>query len=848
LDAHLYFLYCPLLCGLTVVSFKVMPVKTHYPINARRWKIYQPLIAAAIATTGVINLVAPILAGTLAGIQISNTATATYVAPSGAILEATSNTVKVTVAEVAGITVAPKAIENITAPGGEILPNHELFYVFEVTNTGNADTNFVIPTLTQLNSAIGAGTLGNTTANQVQVQLPGTTTYVDVAGAVGAIAPGESVLVRVPVTVNANAPSGASITVTLGNTSPIGTQNVTYVANSNQDVYTQDADATTAPVNGVVEASAVQQVLVGAKPQAFATILKSHTAYDNNATTANLQDDTLTYGLSLRVEGSPPAGSPGLIPADLIGTSINLGGVQSTRILVSDAIPAGTVLKNAPTAPAGWTVVYSTNDPAATGLAPNDPAVQWVTSVANLSTVKRVGFILDGSVTAGTTVTGFSFSVLTTNVPATGQSIENIAQVLGGTNGAPGVLVYDESGDQNPSNFNDNGTPGSNTPTSGVADSAAQGTDPNSSDSDPSNDNQGLGSGGEVNIFLLLPPGAILNGPENEPGAVGPTDNNDDFTNAEVVPPSSAPGTTLTALTTVEFTNTVNNPGTAAVTDVLLVPRDIASVAGINNDDLPNGAQVEVIYGSINATYTYNSATGTFTFVGGSGAGPVRIPSLAAGASVDYKVKLTLPVGTPLSTDEASPGVLNGGYPVPIVAFSDTGTVNGLPDAGESQNLTIDRLYVGYVRLFKEARILDSAGQPIPGFDAFSTTPPADHVIPGNIIEYRVTYTNITEESTGSGNVILTADQVKVEENGTSATNNWALDNDNLDQDSNNATGIDTSNVQGSATATKGTITFNPSGDRSGLDQATDVTEYINDVGTVAPKETGSLQFRRRIN
>lgn len=74
----------------------------------KKSNIYRSLIAATLVVNGIFQFVAPVLAeGTSAGTSISNTATATYEDPNnpGTTINTTSNTVVVTVAEVAGITV-----------------------------------------------------------------------------------------------------------------------------------------------------------------------------------------------------------------------------------------------------------------------------------------------------------------------------------------------------------------------------------------------------------------------------------------------------------------------------------------------------------------------------------------------------------------------------------------------------------------------------------------------------------------------------------------------------------------------------------------------------------------------
>ncbi|NEO99904.1 MAG: hypothetical protein F6K58_14730 [Symploca sp. SIO2E9] len=850
---------------------------------------YRTLISAALIASGIFQLVAPVLAeGTLAGTNISNQATATYNDPEDINnpLTTVSNTVTVIVAEVAGITVTPVGIENVTASGQPVLPNHELFFDFEVTNVGNAASNIFVPDLTGVNiSETATDTTGSPTAGvtQVQYSTDGGTTFTDVTVGgqfIPTIPAGDSIIVRIPVTVDSDADAGGEITVTLGNTDPIGGQNEPLLAGGaiagNADVSTQDSDDTTAPSNGEREASAQNTILVNAQPIALATIFKSRTAYDN-AGTVPLNDDTLTYDLSLQVEASAPPGSPGIVAADLTGTDINLDGATVSRILVSDAIPEGTVIVGTPVAPADWTPVYSIDNPALSGLAPNDPAVPWTTARPGVDTdIKRVGFVYTGgtTITRGDIVEGFSFQVVTTNVPAEGQTIENIAQVFGqtedgaGTGTGLGDLVYDESGDQNPNNFNDDGTPpADNTPTDGVPDQTVDEADPNSSDNDPDKDNQGTGPGGEVNVFNLLPPGAILNGPDAAPEAIGPTDNNDDFTNQAVTPLNLDGNNQLDAAVTETFTNTVNNPGTNPITDILLAPKDIdGGLGNILPTDIPDGTIVEIVFGNQNAIYEYDNVddpNGVFTLTGGTG--PVRINDLPAGTSVDYTVNVTLPVGTDLSTAQVAPNAdpaanpeLFGGYPVPIVAFSDTGTIDGEPNLGEQQNTTINQIYVGYLRLVKEARILNSDGSERVGFTTDLT---GQQIGSQEIIEYRITYTNISEAQNGTGNVILNAENVQITEDGTidfandglvdptgSDGNNWALDTGDKDSDGDVATSIDTSNVQGQATASQGTITFTPSGDQSGPDQVTDVTVYTNDVGTVPPQTPGSFTFQRRVN
>jgi hypothetical protein len=832
-----------------------MRTPKHHPQN--RQHFYRPLLVATLAIGGFLQFVTPLLAdGTPAGTAIRNTATATYEDPNqpGTPINATSNTVTVTVAEVAGITVTPLATTDVN--GGTVLPNDVINYDFKITNVGNDPTLFFIP-----NSAAvsGPGTQ-QTASGQPLVQITGyiapdgTTTAVapinvtsgattaDLGVTIGANPPGVipagySLVVRVPVQVNTLAPSGAPITVVLGNTgandNTAGTQNQSYpTAPSGNDVYTVDYAGSAAgevagdPANGQREASSRQQVLVGAQPQAFAAVLKTRTNHSPGDPNL-LTDDILTYSLSLRVDATAPVGSSGLTPARLVGTAITLNGSPSTQILVSDAIPTGTVLTGTPTAPTGWTIVY-TNSPTSTIASQAD----WRTNAADIGGIAnatRIGFIHTAPIETNTTVTGFTLQVLTSSI-TTNPTVANIAQLFGQTQDGGTRLVYDESGDATPSNFNDNGTPGSNTPTNGVANPTNDGVD-------SGNNNTGSGPGGEDNVFTLAAPGTILNGPNGQPAAVGPTNNNDDFTNQSVaIEPNTAPDALIDP-GDVTFTNTINNPSsTDPLTGILLVPDDGTAVGTVPTDTL-----VTLTYGSQTAVYRYNG--NDFVFSSGN---TITIPSLAPGESVNYTVVVNLPADTPLSTTTGN------GFPVPIHAFVDSpagtpGSVSGRPDATDpSRNATINRVYTGFLRMVKDARILDASGNQLVDYTSdFSAPTVAQHIRPGNVIQYRIRYNNISTAPVGAGNRLLSATNVVITEDGVpsaSNTNNWAGDFDNNGI-------IDTSNLIATASASNGTITFFPSGDRSGTTATTDVTRYVNTLGVIVePQASGEFTFRRRIN
>ena len=229
-------------------------------------------------------------------------------------------------------------------------------------------------------------------------------------------------------------------------------------------------------------------------------------------------------------------------------------------------------------------------------------------------------------------------------------------------------------------------------------------------------------------------------------------------------------------------------------------------------------------------------------------------------------MEVNLPPDTALSTDTEK------GYPVPITATITDASNN------TATNITIDRVYTGYLQLIKVSRVLQGTGPAVPAnqgifestpaytnndknndgttgdtatIDYFTGTPDVPRTpAPGNIIEYQIRYKNISSPQAGVGNVILNASQVKITEDGTLSVtlgdgkNNWAKDNDNNGI-------IDTSNVTNpqASDSNSGTIQFFPSVNQSGTTQATDVTKYENSVTTIiTPNGNGTFTFQRKVN
>ncbi|MCC5609073.1 hypothetical protein LC612_20365 [Nostoc sp. CHAB 5834] len=186
---------------------------------AHNFHHYRFLLVAAISLGGSFTVVMPSLAdGTTAGTTIDNTATAeyNYVNNLGVnvLNKTTSNTVTVSVAETAGITVASQGMTDTT--GGSVVSNDLLYYDFLITNVGNDPTRFFIPGKATITGSATAGAItadldGNGTFETTVPNTGFTTSSIPVSG---------FVKVRVPVTVNLLATPGSVITVLLGDTGP----------------------------------------------------------------------------------------------------------------------------------------------------------------------------------------------------------------------------------------------------------------------------------------------------------------------------------------------------------------------------------------------------------------------------------------------------------------------------------------------------------------------------------------------------------------------------------------------------------------------------------------------------
>jgi uncharacterized repeat protein (TIGR01451 family) len=250
---------------------------------------YLGLIGSGLA----IDLKPVFAAQTPPGEEIENQATGSFSDPFDNVEQSIeSNIVKVTVAEIAGITVTSNGVTGTPNPGAT------MYFSFTITNTGNDPTQFYLPNsanltgnATQANVQITGYNLNGSTpvtlATPITVTTGGQTGNNGTVNGLlttnggGIFQPGGTVTVRVPVTINASAANNDLITVRLGDTPEDSAstttpkarlQNQLYAAGSN-DVYTVDnpdsLDPTKSagqPINGDSqgrqEASAIQSTSV----------------------------------------------------------------------------------------------------------------------------------------------------------------------------------------------------------------------------------------------------------------------------------------------------------------------------------------------------------------------------------------------------------------------------------------------------------------------------------------------------------------------------------------------------------------------------------------------------------
>ncbi|MFT2719007.1 beta strand repeat-containing protein [Deinococcus sp. A31D244] len=135
---------------------------------------HRSLMLAAFLALGAASA-----AGTTAGTQITNQASAAYRDASGTKLDANSNQVSTLVKQVAGVTISPDGTPAAPGQQQQAVPGAEVVFPYTLTNTGNGPDTFSIDTVVD-------STVANTVAPATRV------VYIDANGD-GILQPGERV-------------------------------------------------------------------------------------------------------------------------------------------------------------------------------------------------------------------------------------------------------------------------------------------------------------------------------------------------------------------------------------------------------------------------------------------------------------------------------------------------------------------------------------------------------------------------------------------------------------------------------------------------------------------------------
>jgi hypothetical protein len=683
------------------------------------------LLPRAIAALALVCLCAAtsFAQATSGGTQIQNRASATYSDGTNSY-SVNSNTVTVTVANVAGLTITPDGGSVPTVVAGQT----SVDFTFTVTNSGNFATQVRFP-------ALGAGivTSGPITVTQAVVDVTGNglgAGDVDILGNASPVlypsaspylARNASFSVVVRATVNAGANAGDNISVQLGDAAG---DNQNSNGSANEVRTSVPASVTLTGSESEAVGSITTSVENDAKLQVELTVPAGPVALGSN----------ITYSTTLRNNGARPVAAQ---------TLQNAPAGSNTGVFVVVPIPQNTVLQSVPAPGAGVTVLYSVSalgadpgpgDPPASG--PLSNAVVWTTTPPGvLSSTTRVAFRVNSGnpVTNGAVISGLDV-VLTVNTGINASTpIWGIAEAFG--RNTIGTQITDQSdnsagqvankGDGN-ANFNE--------PKFGV---------------DPLSATKGFQL-----PTTLTQVGSVLLGPSGAPAAVGPTNNNDDYTNKSVAPAVIAGLShldTISGAASIDFVNTIQNTGNANDTFTLTAPT------------VPAGFTVAI---------STNGGT-SFTTVSGGGSTTLAV---SFGSSANVIVRVTAPSGS---------AVLQG--------FSTTIRATSGNTSSQS-NDTIDRLYTGFLKLLKSYTVINATG-------VGNATDP----VPGADIEYTITYSNVSVGGGGAGCVDLVASSVVISEDGSAAPNNWAANTTQITSpapsDSNGGT-ITDGGTNGAVTAT----------------------------------------------
>jgi hypothetical protein len=623
--------------------------------NASRWRSFIGALALICAATVVASAQTPLTPG---GTVITNTATSSYSDGTNSYAT-TSNTVSVTVSNVAGLTITPDGGSHANV----VRSQTGVDFLFTVTNTGNFTNQVVFKALGASIVKTGAASV---TAAVIDLTNDGigagdTDILANAADVTSANVLQDGTLhIVVRVTVDAGAASGSFVDIQLGDaggSSPYDNVPVLLANFSANEVRTA-----TAGTNGYEEA--------------------------RGNVTATVEDDALIR-LSLTADAGPVAIGSDIAYSWVLtndgdrtasAQTLTVDGLPLTGVFIIAPIPARTVLKSGQAFVGSTNTIYTT-----TAIATAPLAATWsATAPGDLNTVTRIGFRTGNVLIAGASTTAISMLVTVKSGISIVLPVRELGDAFSMNDLPIPVSITDQSHDL-VSNAGD-----------GNAD-FTQGDAIGSVD----------GDGVMLNTLLSSTGGSVLLGPMGFQAAVGPTDNNDDYTNRSVNTgiASVAPGLNTTAQGIVTFTNTVANTGNADDTYTFTAPT------------IPSGFTVEVSVNGVGTDYVNVNTSPTL--------------AVAYSLSANILVRVTAPSGNVVLTE----------FPTVIQATSlNTNTEN---------NQTIDNLYTGYLKLDKSQTVANATGRGT-----------LTEAVPGATIAYVVAYDNMVTSTGGTNNSTLTASSI----------------------------------------------------------------------------------------
>jgi uncharacterized repeat protein (TIGR01451 family) len=304
------------------------------------------------------------------GTVIDNTATGSFTGEtSGTTGTVTSNTVTLTVLEVAGITAVPsgnqEAAIGVTNAGtyqgvAGINTGDVVYFDFAIANVGNDPTQFFIPGTATITGATlegiqiiavdpdGAGVAASKTV-AVTVPNAGGNTLTLLGATDGYIPVNGTVTVRVAVKVTETI-VGNSISVIFGNTPPndntAATQNQVYAANGTLDLYTLDLANTTANPYAIATFPTVSQVLEanGVPANGDATNQRQEASARDFVTLVATPIISGYKSVQLTTDVAPLLS---ITPSDTLTWRVsyaNTGTVDVTNFQITDVLPTGVTL------------------------------------------------------------------------------------------------------------------------------------------------------------------------------------------------------------------------------------------------------------------------------------------------------------------------------------------------------------------------------------------------------------------------------------------------------------------------------------------------------------------------